>query len=108
MLSELCKRLGHPRIYRGRKRVETLGLFQFKDGIADPPESQQECAVHLVRRRVVWVQFYSFLKRKLGSAPVPVEIHQDHAERNVRFGDRVVDLERTKYRGPGFRKGSVG
>ncbi len=47
-----------------------------------------------MRARIAWIQFDAAAKLALGGDPVLLEMRMDDAERGMRGGDGIIDLQR--------------
>src|SRR5947199_6819732 len=50
--------------------------------------------IPLMRRRIIWVEFYAALELFLRCRPVPIVVYQNMRQRRVRFGECVIQCQR--------------
>src|SRR5262249_43577001 len=88
---------------RWRKGIQLLRSLDFVSRLVQPASPRQIVRVPLVRARIVRVQVNRPAELLFRARPVPIVEVLDMRERGVRFGEGLVDLQRSS--GGGARLG---
>ena len=93
----------HIRVDDQRERIKLLRPFHLRDGfIESPHEPQVPVAIPLMGGRVIRIQFDGPLKFSVGFRQVPIEV-EHFSQRGMRFGERLIKLNRFSCRRFRFR-----
>jgi hypothetical protein len=93
----IAREIPHPRGARGdhqTQRIQNARAIRCRRGFRRPPRRGEKAAVKAVRRLAARVERERALVGALGGGPVPLDNPIDLRQRQMRVGQRRVELER--------------
>ncbi len=91
------------RVYDRRDRIELSGMRGFRESFRVTFLRRQKLSMHNVSKSEVRIQFDRAFRFPFRPGPVPIEPQVNESHRDVRFRQRVIDLDRLCRRHFGLR-----
>ncbi len=84
----------HIPVYGQRKRVKLKSSLRLFDSIVKSPPRKKGHCIPVVSARITGIKLDGSLIFLFRALPVPIIVRRDPCQRGMRFGNRVIDLQR--------------